>query len=241
MTNIVAPCPFDACDGSGFVIDEDANMSTDCRCRVQRISRARARVMGGVIPRRYRGCGFDREPVPSIAPQIVATVRAFTTSISENLDAGRGLWIYGTVGTGKTTLAMIVSRLTMEAGHSVAVYSLPKLLDQIRSTYDDDTEVSFAVLADRLTSVDLLHIDDVGAERATPWVLEQLYTIVNSRYEAERSVVITTNLERDDLAAQIGERVVSRLEEMCEILPLFGTDARRQHVTTTPTGLRAVE
>jgi DNA replication protein DnaC len=59
-------------------------------------------------------------------------------------------------------------------------------------------------------------------------VLEQLYTIVNARYEEERSIVITTNIEApEQLAAQIGERTVSRLEEMCTVLPLFGEDGRK--------------
>jgi DNA replication protein DnaC len=81
---------------------------------------------------------------------------------------------------------------------------------------------------DRLAAVDLLHVDDVGAEKTSEWVLEQLYAIVNARYEEERSIVITTNLERDELAAQINERTVSRLEEMCTVVPLFGDDARKQ-------------
>jgi DNA replication protein DnaC len=66
-------------------------------------------------------------------------------------------------------------------------------------------------------------------------VLEQLYAIVNARYEEERAIVLTTNLERDDLAAQIGERTVSRLEQMCEILPLFGSDQRLQRGTLRDT------
>ena len=70
-------------------------------------------------------------------------------------------------------------------------------------------------------------MDDVGAEKTSDWVLEQLYAIVNARYEEERSVVLTTNLERDALAAQINERTVSRLEEMCTLVPLYGEDARK--------------
>ncbi len=99
---------------------------------------------------------------------------------------------------------------------------------EIRTTFDDDRGNSYVDLLDRLTAVDLLHIDDVGAEKTSAWVLEQLYAIVNARYEDERSVIITTNLERDDLAEQINERTVSRLEEMCEVLPLWGADARQQ-------------
>jgi len=221
-------CPFDLCDGSGFVIDEDSNDASDCRCRAQRVSRARAKTLSGVIPRKYRGVSFDRPPVTEIAGPVTAAVRRFVNRIDENLDAGRGLWFFGSVGTGKTTLAMLVSRHALEAGRSVAIYSLPRLLAEIRTTFDDDRGNSYVDLLDRLTAVDLLHIDDVGAEKTSAWVLEQLYAIVNARYEDERSVIITTNLERDDLAEQINERTVSRLEEMCEVLPLWGADARQQ-------------
>ena len=220
-------CPFDVCDGSGFVIDDATNTASDCRCRAQRVSRARARALSGVIPRKYRGVSFERPPVTEIAGPITTVVRRYVNRIDENVAAGRGLWFKGDVGTGKTTLAMLVSRHAIEAGHSVAIYSLPDLLVRIRSTFNDDDALSYVDLLDQLKSVDLLHVDDVGAERTSPWVLEQLYSIVNSRYEDERSIMITTNLERGELAEQIGERTVSRLEEMCEILPLMGSDRRQ--------------
>ncbi|MDQ3676575.1 MAG: ATP-binding protein [Actinomycetota bacterium] len=221
-------CPLHICDGSGFVIDDDSNSATDCRCRAQRVSQARSRTLSGVIPRRYRGVSFDRPPVTEIAAPIVTAVRRYASHIDERLDAGRGLWFFGSVGTGKTTLAMLVSRHALDAGRSVAIYSLPRLLAEIRTTFDDDHSGSYVDLLDRLTEVDLLHIDDVGAEKTSPWVLEQLYAIVNARYEDERSIVVTTNLERGALAEQINERTVSRLEEMCEVLPLYGSDARQQ-------------
>jgi DNA replication protein DnaC len=221
-------CPFDVCDGSGFVLDEDSNSASDCRCRAQRVSRARSRSLSGVIPRRYRGVSFDRPPVTEIAAPIVTAVRRYVGQIDEQLDAGRGLWLFGSVGTGKTTLAMLVSSRALEAGRSVAIYSLPRLLAEIRTTFDGERSGSYVDLIDRLSEVDLLHIDDVGAEKTSPWVLEQLYTIVNERYVEKRSVLITTNLEREALAEQINERTVSRLEEMCEVLPLWGPDARQQ-------------
>ncbi len=227
-------CPFGQCDGSGFVFDDETNSARDCRCRAQRVGNARSRSLSGVIPRRYRGVSFDRPPVTEIAPPVVAAVRRYVERIDEQLDAGRGLWLFGSVGTGKTTLAMLVSRHALEAGRSVAIYSLPRLLAEIRTTFDDQRAGSYVDLLDRLTAVDLLHIDDVGAEKTTPWVLEQLYAIVNARYEDERSMIITTNLERDDLAEQINERTVSRLEEMCEVLPLYGSDARQQRPDIAP-------
>ncbi len=103
----------------------------------------------------------------------------------------------------------------MDGGRTVAIYSLPRLLAEIRTTFEDDSERSYTDLLDRLGDVDLLHLDDVGAEKTSPWVLEQLYSIVNTRYEEQRSIVLTTNLDEEELAEQIGQRTVSRLEEMC--------------------------
>jgi DNA replication protein DnaC len=218
-------CPFDLCDGSGLRYDEPTNTAYDCRCRPQRVARAKARSLSAVIPRRYRDVSFDRPPVSDLEPAIVAATRRYAGSIEDQLDAGRGLWFMGPPGTGKTTLAMLVSHAALKTGRSVAIYSLPRLLNEIRDTHR--AERSHVDLLDRLIRVDLLHIDDVGAERTTDWVLEELYSIVNGRYEDQRSIVITTNiLDRRALCEQITERTVSRLTEMCDELPLLGDDHR---------------
>jgi DNA replication protein DnaC len=232
-TNQVAaggPCPYGECDGSGIIVDVEAYASQPCRCRPQRIARAKARKLSAVIPKRYRGASFDRPPVTQIEPTVVAAVRRYVSEIDANLDAGRGLWLMGDVGTGKTTLAMIVSRTAIEQGRTVAIYSMPRLLSELRTTFDADAETSYLGLLDSLASIDLLHLDDVGAERTSDWVLEQLYSIVNARYEDERAMVITTNKSYEELKEQIGERTVSRLVEMCgDPLPLFGSDRRVAH------------
>jgi DNA replication protein DnaC len=223
----VKACPFDACDGSGFIVDQATNTATDCRCRPQRLSRARARSLSAVVPRKYRGVSFDRAPVSQISSAVTTEVRRYVRNIDERLDAGRGLWFTGDVGTGKTTLAMLISKAALDAGRSVAIYSLPRLLAEVRATFEERGGDSYTELLDRLAAVDLLHIDDVGAEKTTPWVLEQLYAIVNARYEDERAMVITTNLDRPRMVEQITERTVSRLEEMCDVIVLFGPDARK--------------
>jgi DNA replication protein DnaC len=220
-------CPLGACDGSGFVIDEVTDAAVPCECRPARINRARARTLSAVIPKRFRGVSFDRAPVVDMDPEIVRVVRRYVEAVDGNLDAGRGLWFTGDVGTGKTTLAMLVSRAALDAGRSVAIYSLPRLLAEIRKTFDEGSERSHLDLLERLAAVDLLHIDDVGAERTSDWVLEQLYSIVNARYEDERAMLITTNLDHAELREQIGERTVSRLIEVCgDPLPLYGHDRR---------------
>jgi DNA replication protein DnaC len=220
----MSECAFKICDGSGFLYDEETNTAFDCRCRPQIVARNKARGLSAVIPVRYRDIGFDRFPVTEIDPMIVAATRRFADHIDERLDEGRGLWFIGPVGTGKTTLAMLVTKAALSAGRSAARYSLPGLLSQIRKTFETGSHVD---LLERLTAVDLLHIDDIGAEQTTPWVLEELYSIVNARYEERRSMVITTNiLERETLERQITERTVSRLTEMCDELPLVGPDHR---------------
>ena len=154
---------------------------------------------------------FEREPVPSLQrayPHVLREVRRYCDSIAEQLDAGRGIWFTGDVGTGKTTLAMLISKTAMEADRTVAIYSLPRLLAMLRETFRDDAQYSLSQLIDKLCSVDLLHIDDVGAEQTTPWVLEQLYTVVNTRYEDRRSLILTTNLIEE--AARGGPRTSPR-------------------------------
>jgi DNA replication protein DnaC len=207
-------------------------VARECECRAQRLKRGRVRGVASVIPPRYRGVSFDRPPVSDMARDLqtkaaVGAVRGFVDDLEAGLRAGRGLWIFGDTGTGKTTLAMLVSKMALEAGHSVAIYSLPKLLAHIRRTYDSEPGGdSYLAFFERLTSVDLLHIDDLGAEKRSDWVLEQLYALINERYEAQRSVLVTTNLPHEELEEQIGSRTVSRLSQICDEVPLFGDDRR---------------
>jgi DNA replication protein DnaC len=222
-------CPDGRCDGSGFLYDEAARLARPCSCRPMRLARRRAAAVAGRLPKRFREVSFEREPVLDIerrAPHVVREVRRYCRDIAGNLAQGRGIWFTGDIGTGKTTLAMLVSKFAMEADRTVAIYSLPRLLGMLRDTYDDDATFSLNELIDRLCVVDLLHVDDVGAEQTSAWVLEQLYTIVNTRYEDGRAVMLTTNLGEAELRAQIGDRTVSRLNEMCTVLPLHGEDQR---------------
>jgi DNA replication protein DnaC len=230
-----AACPFAVCDGSGWIVD-DEDVAHPCECRARKIERARARGVAATLPRRFRGVSFDRPPVSDMARDPatrtkVADVREFCERVDERLDEGSGLWIQGTPGTGKTTLAMLVSRAALDAGRTAAIYSLPGLLARIRRTFDAEAgEDSYFTFFNRLVSVDLLHIDDLGAEHRTDWVLEQLYAIIDRRYSDRRSIVVTTNLSEPELREQLGERTVSRLIEICgDPLELVGSDKRVEY------------
>jgi DNA replication protein DnaC len=220
------PCPLGICDGSGWILGPE-DVARACECRERIVARARSRGVASVIPPKYRGVSFDRPPVSQISDAVLQPIRDYCGQVEARIDEGRGLWLYGGPGTGKTTLAMLVSRVALEAGRSVAIYSLPKLLARIRRTYDAEAgEQSYLEFFGRLTGVDLLHLDDLGAENRTDWVLEQLYALVNERYESKRSLIVTTNKNEAELEEQIGKRVVSRLVETCELVPVFGDDAR---------------
>jgi DNA replication protein DnaC len=253
-----ARCPVGVCDGSGFVVEEATNTASDCDCRHGRIAARQAANLKGRIPNLYRGVSFERPPVLGMPEAIVSEVRRYVRNLDARLDEGRGLWLTGDVGTGKTSLAMLVSKAALDAGRSVAIYSLPRLLNMIRD--EVGAESSLLDLLDRLSSVDLLHIDDLGAQHTTPWRLEQLYSIVDARYQAKRAIVATTDLMPSELAEQmgrrilttvsrdndgqssqerkvvsddssevVGKRIVSRLVEMCgDPLPLYGDDKRRE-------------
>jgi len=219
-------CELGVCDGSGW-IETDPGTAKPCACRGIKAKRAASRKLGTGIPKRFRGVGFDRQPIADMDKGLLTPVRAFIRNIDHNLDEGRGFWFFGDVGTGKTSLAMLVSKSALEAGRSVAIYSMPRLLADIKETYEDRSERSYMQLFERLCSVDLLHIDDLGAEKRTEWVLEQLYAIVNERWQEQKSMVVTTNLlDPDELRAQIGARTVSRVTEMCVQIPIMGRDRR---------------
>lgn len=232
-------CPI--CHGDSWVFDENGD-AVACECRAETVRRAHTRGLITTIPRRYSGVAVsddgqhvaDNGRPLNFPAAISRSVLKYVRSIDDQLGGGRGIWFTGDTGTGKTTLAMLVSREALRAGRTVAIYSVPRLLAEIRGTFDDSSDNSYEQLFRKLTSVDLLHLDDLGAEQQTEWVLEQLYAIINERYEDGKALVVTTNLDESALKEQIGERTVSRLIEICgDPLPLFGVD-RRVELSETP-------
>jgi len=233
-------CPLGVCDGSGWILGPE-DVARPCECRAARLKRGSAKGVASAIPARYRGVSFDRPPVSDMTRDmatrhVVQATKGYVEALDENLEAGRGLWLMGNTGTGKTTLGMLVAKEALAASKTVGVYFTPRLLTRIRQTYQEaESPTAYDDFFRRVTSVDLLYIDDLGSERHTDWVVEQLYALINERYENQRPLLVTSNSDSDvdkgqrQLEEQIGPRTVSRLVEICgDPLPLFGPDRRVQ-------------
>ena len=218
-------CPLGECDGSTWIFDEDRGEARPCRCRERRVREAVSGGLGTGIGRRFLEVSFEREPIVSLDPVVLRQVRAFVRSIDDQLEAGRGLWFDGPVGTGKTSLAVLVAKAAKEAGRSYAVYPVPRLLAEIKRTYDRDSSDSYLSVFRRLCSVDLLVLDDLGVEKQTEWVLEQLYSIVNERWQDRRSIVVTTNVPDADPEA-VGPMLRASVQALRELVTRGQTSAR---------------
>jgi DNA replication protein DnaC len=236
-----ARCPVGACDGSGFVVEEATNTARDCECRAQRIASARAHRLRDRVPRRYMDLSWDRYPLTQIAQDpnadSVRAVKRFCADIQRNLASGKGMWLMGHTGTGKTTLGYMVAAAAARSQHSVLSFNAVALLNRIRATFNPDSRETTDQVIETLASVDLLHIEDLRVVRPTEWVLEQLYLIVNARYEGQRSIVFTTDIDSDadgplapepwKLEEHVGKRIYSRLMEICDTpLVIAGSDNR---------------
>jgi DNA replication protein DnaC len=119
----------------------------------------------------------------------------------------------------------------------VLSFNAVALLNRLRATFNPDSRESTEEVIRALTEVDLLHIEDLRVVRPTEWVLEQLYLIVNARYEERRSIVFTSDIDSDkegplmpdprELAEHVGARTFSRLMEMCgDPVVIAGRDRR---------------
>lgn len=151
---------------------------------------------------------------------------------------GKGLLMCGNPGTGKTHLAAAIVNTRLRQGYVAAFVTVLELLADIRKTFDrPDTN---SELLDLVKKVELLVLDDLGAERVTSWVSEQMFDIINARCMNKKQTVITSNYTPEDLILRMaasdkygnihddlpGKRIVSRLNEMCSIIEVDGKDQR---------------
>ncbi len=183
-------CPLGVCDGSGWILGPE-DVARECECRAPRLKRGRVRGVASVIPPRYRGVSFDRPPVSDMARDlrdqgcVSSEVRDYVDELDERLGCGqRPLAHRATPAPARRRWRCWSprrrSRPATRSRSTRCRSCSPGSAAPIDSEPGSDSYLAFF---ERLTSVDLLHIDDLGAEKRTDWVLEQLYALVNERYE----------------------------------------------------------
>ncbi len=173
---------------------------TPCTCREERLRRRLHGDMeasvGRYAPPRFQDLDWGALPLSGIAEQhgaAATVVRRYAAAIEQNVRSGRGLWLLGNKGTGKTTLGYYVAQQARAAGMSVLTRNTTDLLNELRDSYKPDAQPTTRQIIDAITQVELLHLEDVAVPRPNDWVLEQLYTIVNRRYEHNKAIVFTSD------------------------------------------------
>ncbi len=144
----------------------------------------------------------------------------------------QGIYLLGPVGCGKTHSVYAIAINLIIRGFDVKIYKLPRLLNSIRSSFSKkETKNNFEhniTTIEEISNVDVLIIDDIGVERPTEWVLEQLYNIIDTRYENMKTTIFTSNYDLNDLADKTSDRIVSRILEMTDVFSLDGKDKRHK-------------
>lgn len=225
------PCPL--CDDTGWKPVEFEGRRRVERCDCWRASLTDRVLADARIPRRYQHCDLDNfvtygnESLQRAVAHAKRLVNAYPV-------ADKGLFLLGPPGVGKThvTVAVLKALITRTGAHGL-FYDTRDLLRLIRRTYDPIARTSESDILRPVTEVDVLVLDDLGAEKTSEWVEETLNLIVNSRYSEKRLTIFTSNYEDkpdptdpDALLCRIGFRMRSRLHEMCEFLELDGADYR---------------
>jgi DNA replication protein DnaC len=183
------------------------------------------------VPERFKGSRFEDtawDPPQFSAEQRKRFVRCaeFCRKYALSQTAETWLVMAGSKGWGKTHLACCIVNKRVERNESAKFIGFPALLDELKSGFDDN---SYQETLTFYQGVELLILDDLGAQRETEWSEEQLYKIIDHRYANNLKTVITTNVQR----SQIDSRVVDRMEDsqsaavFMENLPSYRTGKER--------------
>jgi DNA replication protein DnaC len=128
------------------------------------------------------------------------------------------LVLMGSFGCGKTHLAAAVANHREAQGFPSLFVVVPDFLDYLRSTFNPASPVSYDRMFEEIRSVNLLVLDDLGAQNATPWAREKLFQLLNHRYNAELATVITTSADLPEIDARVRTRLLDqRLCTICGI------------------------
>ncbi len=212
------------------MIEGEVNISW-CVCKVERRRRAESK-----LPVEFRGKVFSDFDVSGALhdTQSDAQYAAGAWELAKQAvqDGVTNLYLYGTFGSGKTLLASLIAKECMVKGKSVEFGTVAKLLGELKETFDNPNRNPEDVLK-RLRKCDVLILDDVGAERATEWKMEQLFELINERYANHKQLVITSNFSPEELHEELKKvnrikagQIMSRIKSISEFGYTGETDVR---------------
>ena len=250
-------CPL--CEGTGWkavpagpntrIGAKNDRRVTRCDCQLR--ARTHTLLAAARIPRRYEHCeltNYDTD-FPGAHPSL-EEAHFIASSFAKKCDprGDKGLLIIGKIGTGKTHLAVgIMKELILSRGISCLFYDYRELLKEIQNSYNATVQTTELDVLRPVFETDVLVLDELGAVKPTEWVWDTVSLILNTRYNDNRTTIITTNFDDqpaagasgsisparaatrgETLGDRIGERMRSRLHEMCRIITLDGTDFRQK-------------
>jgi len=212
-----------------------------CKCEVERREREEAerkKIERMIEIQKLRNMGFPESEMYKWTfaaddmehPKISGVMRNYANNFDKMREKGKGLLLYGSVGSGKSFYAASIVNHLIDQGIPCLMTNFSRLVNTIQGMYDGKQEY-----IDGLSRFDLLVIDDLSAERDTEFMNEIIFNIIDSRYRAGLPLIITTNMTADEIKhpADIRkQRIYSRLLEMTIPIEVSGYDRRRQKLKT---------
>lgn len=216
------------CGGYGYIITPEGE-AVPCNCLSGRLMTQR-QAAARIPPKFLKKSLANFVARDKNRALLLEKAAEFIQNFTKQPDQHQGILMLGTVGSGKTHLAVAILKELIQKGFTGLYFNTPELLNTLRESYSEDSEQIESEIIDIATEPDLLVLDDLGAERTSGWVRDRLYLIINRRYELMKAIIVTTNLSLKELKEHVGERIVSRLFEMCPIQLEFPAEDYRQHI-----------
>ena len=243
------------CRGTGWKMlprpDGSGVMAVACDCGME--ERAGRVLERARIPKRYEHCDFESFSTDvSAAPresQSLKHAKQMAEAFVRDFPGGteKGLLFSGPSGVGKTHLAVAALKELLRRGHQGLFCDYRELLKEIQASYNPSSETTEMAILDPIRNAEVLVLDDLGASKPSDWVRDVVGIVLNSRYNDRRTTIITTNYvdaaeekeaslpngrkilnRQETLADRIGDRMRSRLYEMCRTVEIFAPDFRRE-------------
>src|SRR6266702_3857060 len=230
------------CGGTGWKFSGPDRRVVRCDCRLK--SRAEALLAAARIPKRYEHCELSNYEFDGPHANLMKARMAACKFVEEYPLDNTGLLLIGTIGVGKTHLAVgIINELILSKGIGCLFYDYRELLKEIQNSYNESVRATELEVLRPVFETEILVLDELGAVKPTEWVWDTVSLILNTRYNDNRTTIITTNFDNkpagalagprgaareETLGDRVGERMRSRLNEMCRIIKMDGEDFRQK-------------